>query len=192
MKHFLGLLFLAAGSWAQTQPLPIPDQSLLYYSGLNLQYICKAQASQVRSSTITVSAVSNASTAVVTATGHGLDYQGGATVLPSVTVTGGTLNWLPFNGTWTVTPTSANAFTIPVDTTAFGSVTGTLVFTTLAPRTTLSMWMIQKMVYDGSNNLIAMMTGRVVPGVGTTTPVGPGNSANQICANRAAATMSYQ
>jgi hypothetical protein len=38
-----------------------------------------------------------------------------------------------------------------VDSTAFGALTGTLVFTTTAPRITIAEWAVELLVYSGSN-----------------------------------------
>lgn len=189
MKNLVALLLLGFCALAQQSP---PSQVLYYYSGSNLQYTCEARASQVNPSTITVSAASNASPVSFTATAHGLDYQSGATITPVVTITGATGNWTPINGTWQATPTSANAFTIAIDSSGFGALTGTLVVTTLSPRTTLSQWLITKYAYNGSNAIIAAMTGRVAPGVSVSTQTGPSSTMNQICGNRAASSMAYQ
>ncbi len=43
-----------------------------------------------------------------------------------VTISGATLNWLPANATWTITVTAVNKFTIPLDSTTFGALTGTV------------------------------------------------------------------
>lgn len=187
--HLIALLCGAVLALAQT---PAPLQTLMYYDGSSrLEYICSALATQVSPSTITVSTVSNASPASVSAASHGFDYQSGATIFPLVTVTGGTGNWAAFNGTWAVTPTSANAFTVAVDTSGFGAITGTLVFTTLSPRTTLGQWTITRYRYSAAG-AISIETARVAPGVGVSTPTGPSNTNSQICANRASTTMGYQ
>ena len=69
-----------------------------------------------------ISAATNASPVVLTSTGHGLNT--GA----SVTISGATGSWTPINGTSTITKIDANSFSIPVDSTAFGALTGTVVF----------------------------------------------------------------
>lgn len=185
MKHLLALLFLAA-NFINAQAV----QRVMTYSGTNLQYLCTALSTQPQPTVITVSAVSNANPAAATATGHGFTWPSATAVQPLVLVTGGTLNWLPFNGVWAVTPTSANAFTVPVNTTAFGAVTGTLVFTTLAPRLTYPNWWVQKFTYDGSSNMLTAMSGHAQPGAGVTTLTGSSNRYTEKCSDQA--TLAYQ
>lgn len=163
MKRVILLFALACVCFAQsdspivTTSLGLPNlgyQQILVYSGGLLGYVCYAASTQ-NTQTVAVSAASNANPVSFTATAHGFDYQSGATALPSVRITGGTGNWTAINGIWVATPTSANAFTIPVNSTAFGALTGTLVVTTRAPLTTSSAWAIQHLVYDGSSNLVS-------------------------------------
>lgn len=195
MKQLLLLFAIAASAWAQT-----PLETIYYYSGSNLIYSCTALAVQPRalpgfagsstnSGAITVSAASNANPVSFTATGHGLDFPSAATVAPVITISGATSAWAGINGSWTATITSANAFTIAVDSTAFGALAGTLVVTTAAPKNTEAVWLVKNYVYSGAN-LIFSGTGYAAPGAGTTARVGPSNAMNQICANRA--TLSYQ
>ncbi len=96
-------------------------QTINYYSSTDLIYTCTAYSTQPKTATITVSAASNASPVSFTATAHGFDYPTASTNLPTVKITGGTLNWTPINGVWVATVTSANAFTIAVDSTTFGA-----------------------------------------------------------------------
>jgi hypothetical protein len=186
------ILFLAAMIACQAQSAV---QTLLYYSGSNLQYQCTAKSTQPKTATITVSAASNANPVSFTATAHNLFYTATSTVLPIVNITGGTGNWAAVNGNWVATPTSANAFTIPVDSTAFGALTGTLVVTTLSPRLTDAVWKVETFQYDGSNNLLFHGVAVAAAGAGTAPVTGPGNVGppdqfNQICANRA--SLAYQ
>lgn len=133
-------------------------QKILVYSGTNLTYLCTARSNTTPggvAARITVTGATNASPVSFTATAHGLDYQSGATTTPVVLISGATSGWTGINGVWTATPTSANAFTIAVDTSAFGAFSGqSITVQTVAPRTTDTVWSIQKFVYDGSSNLI--------------------------------------
>jgi len=129
------------------------QQIYTYTSGL-LTYQCFGR-STANVSTITVSAASNANPVSFTATAHGLDYQSLATITPAVYIYGATSGWTGINGQFIATPTSANAFTIPVDSTSFGTFVGqTIVVSTKALKTTDKVWAITKRVYDASNNLI--------------------------------------
>jgi|SRR5689334_15104029 len=138
-----------------------------YGGGTNLIYTGYADSDQLKDQVISVSAASNASPVSFTATSHGFDYQSLATATPAVKITGGTGNWAAINGVWIATPTSANAFTIPVDSTAFGALTGTLVVTTRAPLTSNAVWAISKNVYDAGGKLIWAGWAAAVPGAGT-------------------------
>jgi len=122
--------------------------TLLTYDGSgNLLYMCKARAVQPRSVVMSVSAASNASPVSLTSASHGFSTY----YLPIVTISGGTGNWAAINGTWTATITGANTLTIPVDSTAFGALAGTIVLTTYAPLTTQSVWSVAKFTYSGTN-----------------------------------------
>lgn len=171
-------------------PPPIAFQKLFYYSGSNIQYVCQTLSDRINEQPITVTAASNANPVSFTATAHGFDYQSGATTLPAVKISGGTGNWTAINGVWVATPTSANAFTIAVNSTTFGALTGTLVVTTRAPLTTANYWAVQKYVYDGSNNLIGSFWSATPGGLSSTALVAGGVALNSICANRA--MLAYQ
>lgn len=73
-------------------------------------------------SSVTISAATNAAAAVLTVNNHGLSTGDG------ITISGATGNWTAINGSWTITVLSVNTFSIPVDSTAFGALTGTPVF----------------------------------------------------------------
>jgi len=70
----------------------------------------------------TISAATQANPAVLTKTGHGL--VSGDTIL----ISGFTGNWVPANGIWRVNYVSADTFSIPVNATGFGAMTGTPVY----------------------------------------------------------------
>lgn len=65
-----------------------------------------------------ITAASNAAAASLTSTAHGLQTGN------SVTISGATGSWTPINDTFSVTRTGADTFTIPVDSTTFGALTG--------------------------------------------------------------------
>ena len=76
-----------------------------------------------------------------------------------VTISGATgTGWVSgattVNGTFVATIIDANSFSIPVNTTGNGTLAGTVLFTTNAPRLAMNEWSVKKFVYDGSNNLI--------------------------------------
>lgn len=200
-KAALCLILLAAACFAQSSegsPVnqtigapPKPFQVIYDYAGGNtLTYIGYALSDQISTVTITVSAATNANPVSFTATAHGFDYQAKATILPTVCISGATGNWTPINGCWTATPTDANDFTIPVNSTAFGALTGTLVVTTRAPLTSSPIWAINKLVYDGSNRLIWSGWATNPGGAGAVNPVASSTSGEFIWANRA--TLGYQ
>ncbi len=200
MKKLIGLLAIASVAFSQDGapvvvsigPPLTAFQSLLYFSGSNVIYICKAPSRTTKTSTITVSAASNASPVSFTATAHGFgDFATlGATSTPVVKITGYTGNWAPVNGVWSIITTSADAFTIAVDTTTFGAVTGTAVFTTMAPLWNQPIWAIQHFVYDGSSNLIFSGWAANNLGAGNSSLVGGSSGLSYKCSTRT--TYGYQ
>ena len=70
----------------------------------------------------TISAVSQANPAVMTKVGHGLVTGN------KVLISGFTGAWVPANGLWAVVYVSADTFSIPVDSTAFGAIAGSPVY----------------------------------------------------------------
>ena len=163
MKTILLVFALASACFGQadspvnTTSLGLPNvsyQLIPHYTGSNMDYLCYSRSNGDITTLPTISAASNASPVSLTITAHGLDYQSGATIAPAIFISGGTGNWAAINGLWIATITGANTMTIPVDSTAFGALTGTFVVTTRAVPTTTKKWAIRKNVYDGSNNLI--------------------------------------
>jgi len=137
-------------------------QKVLKYSGTNLIAVCFARSvvtTGLRAATqVSISAISKASPAVVTSTGHGFDLN----TNPLVTISGATgTGWVTgINGTFVAVPVDANSFSlyttagVAVDSSGFGTLAGTVVFTTTAPRYGMPEWAVQLFSYDGSNNLI--------------------------------------
>lgn len=175
---------------SQTQGAPpFGVQGILTYSSSNLTYTCFARSAIRSARTITISAGSAANPVSFTST-HGFDYQSLATTTPIVRISGGTGNWTAVNGVWVATPTASTTFTIAVDSSAFGAVTGTLVGTTYAPSMTAKIWAIEKLVYDASSNLIWFGWGGEAGGVGSTNLSAGASSDNLACASRS--TYGYQ
>lgn len=190
MKFFLTLVMLASAALAQDA-----IQSIYFYTaGGYLEYVCEARSSTqgpASVNSVTVSSVSNASPAVVTATAHGFDYQSLATVTPIVKITGASGGWAGLNGVWIATPTGANTFTVPVDTSGFGTFSGqSITVTTYAARTTSAVWRVRKYVYNASNQLIFSGYGAASAGAGSSALIASANTFTNICANRA--TLAYQ
>lgn len=71
---------------------------------------------------VAITAASNANPVVLTANGHGLSTNN------YITISGATSGWAPINGTWPITFLSSNTFSIPVDSTSFGALSGSPVF----------------------------------------------------------------
>lgn len=149
--------------WGQTgqpvrqtdDPAPVAVQKVPVLSGNNTVALCYAQAvvtTGTRAATrVSISSVSKASPAVVTSTTHGFDTHS----RPSVTISGATgTGWSAINATHVATVINANTFSIPVDSSGFGTLGGTVVFTTTAPRTVMPEWAVQLFSYDGSNNVV--------------------------------------
>lgn len=95
--------------------------------------------------------VDSSNTGTVAAASHGLK------VGDRITVAGGTDTDL--NTSYQVaTVVDANSFTITTASVTDATYTTGLIITTRAPRSTEAIWKIQKFVYDGSSNLISILT----------------------------------
>lgn len=203
MKWLLTLVVSCAALRAQTAvegitvresegPRPVAYQRLFFYTGTNLDYACYTRSTQIGPSgpqaiSLTVSTASNANPVSLTATGHGLN----SSSTPSVKITGATGNWAGLNGVWVATVTGANTFTVPFNSVSAGSFSGqTLTVTTYAPKTSASVWAIQKTVYDASGNPIFSGWASNPGGAAAVDLVGPTPQMNLVCDNRA--TYSYQ
>lgn len=158
MRSILIALGLCACAIAQTPevsisqaPGPNPYQVINGYSGSNLIYTCYARTTVPSpGNPFSISAASNANPVSFTSASHGFN----ANSRPLVTISGGTGNWTAVNGTFTATITGTGTFTIPVDSTGFGALTGTLTFTTSAPQTNQPVWAVKLYAYDASSNPI--------------------------------------
>lgn len=155
--RFIVLLLAALAVRAQTdvtisQKNPNAGyQIIMGYSGSDLSYVCKATSIQPTSPSIVIASATAASPIVFTVSGgHG--FYVSTKNLPSVTISGGTGNWAAVNGTFTATVINSTTFSIVTDGSAFGAVTGSLVFTTRAPRTTSRVWSVMSLGVDGSSN----------------------------------------
>lgn len=151
------------------QPESRAFTKILHWTAGVLDYTCTARSLQTQNQ-ITVTTISNANPGAVTATAHGFYYSAsGITAKAVVFISGATGNWTPINGTHVVTPTSANAFTIDVDTTAFGAWgSQSITMTTRAPLTTKNIWSVKSYVADASGNpvLIAYRADSTTSGLG--------------------------
>ena len=119
-------------------------QTVFIYSGSTVIAQCWSPSRPTkllpRTATVAISTISKASAAIVTSTGHGLSLL----TRPSVILSGATgTGWTGVNATWTATVLSADTFSIPIDSSGFGTLGGTIVFTTTAPRQTVAEWSVQ-------------------------------------------------
>jgi len=126
-------------------------QTVFVYSGSNVIATCWSPSSPTtllpRTATVAISAVSKASAAVVTSTGHGFTLL----TRPQVTISGATgTGWSAINATHVATVIDANTFSIPIASTGFGTLAGTVVFTTPAPRQTVAEWSVQILLSGAS------------------------------------------
>ncbi len=133
-------------------------QTVFLYSGSSVSAICWAQSSAKDSNSnrhttkVAVSAVSKANPAVVTSAGHGFTLL----TLPQITVSGATgTGWTAINTTFTATVIDANTFSIPIDSSGFGTLAGTVVFSTTAPRQTVAEWAVQMFGYGGPSGAVS-------------------------------------
>lgn len=179
MKLFTSLLLIGGIAAAQDGtpvnlsqgPPHIPYQAVYGYtvngSVYNLTSVCFAPSELTagfRAETnIAISAATNANPVVFTSTGHGFNTNS----RPSITISGATGNWTPVNGTFTATIIDANTFSIPVNSTGFSTLTGTLTFTTTAPRLNQPEWAVELYAYDANNNLISRTWLKGSSGIGT-------------------------
>ncbi len=127
-------------------------KSLYYTGGGLLEYICMTPASPGVPTTVTtsVSAATNASPVVFTATAH--QFPLGS--FPKIVVSGATVGWTAINGTFQATVIDANTLSIAVDSTGFGALSGTVIFTSTYPRLNQSIWSVSKQTYNASSQLI--------------------------------------
>lgn len=134
-------------------PPQVAVQQVFVISGSNTVAVCYSPSVDGGRSgvLIAISAISKATPAVITSTGHGLDTNS----RPQVVVSGATgTGWSAINGTFTATVIDANTFSVAVDSTGFGTLGGAVVFSTTAPRKTIAEWAVKKIAYDGSNNAV--------------------------------------
>lgn len=139
-----------------------PIQTAFVYTGSNVSGICWARSTPSnnqerdnRNTAVAVSAVSKASAAVVTSVGHGFTLL----TLPQVTISGATgTGWSAINSTFVATVIDADTFSIPVASTGFGTLAGTVVFKTTAPRQTVNEWAVQVLGYGGPGGAVSVKT----------------------------------
>jgi hypothetical protein len=168
------------------QPENIAYTQILVYSGSAVSYICTAQSLQPQSQ-IAVTTISNANPGSATSTGHGIFYNANGTAKIVAFISGATGMWTPINGTHVLTPTSANAFNLDVDTSTFGAWGAqSVIITTKAPLITKAIWTVQNFVSDSSGNpiFIAYRADATTSSLGT---LGSGSTRpNSTCAASAA------
>jgi len=134
-------------------PSGLAMQSVYVVNGSNLTTaICWANSrptvSNPRTAAVAIASCTKASPAVCTSTGHGFTLL----TLPEVAVSGATgTGWTGINAAWVATVVDANTFSIPIDSTGFGTLAGTVVFTTTAPRQTVAEWAVKRLLYTGTN-----------------------------------------
>jgi hypothetical protein len=108
------------------------------------QQVTNGFATTIAHSSITTGAAS----IVTVAGGHGLHIN----TSPQVTIKGATLTWAGLNGTFKVTVLDSTSFSVPFNSSALGAVTGTVVMTTTAPRTSSPIWAVTKITTDAVGN----------------------------------------
>jgi hypothetical protein len=149
----------------------VEDWAALGFVSGNTTYICKAK-SFATERTVTVSAVTAGAITLLTATGHGFDSE----QRPMIRITGSTgANWQNLNASWPATYVDANTLSVALNSTGYGSYTGTISVKTNAPSTLQPVWKITRANTDGTNFKSYM------------TAVG-----YQACADRATASIAWQ
>lgn len=136
----------------------------------NIAYTCTSQSynnTRLNNTPVAISAISKANPGVVTSVGHGFPVSTSSTNTalmerPQVTISGATgTGWITgVNGTFTAVVIDADTFSLysqagtALDTSGFGTLAGTVVFATTAPRTTIYEWAVKKFAYDPANNFL--------------------------------------
>lgn len=152
MKYIL-ILFAALAVYGQPETRlsqKNADQGYqfkIWNDGTNPTTVCKALSLQPTSNPISIASATNAATVVFTVSGgHGLNTD----ARPLITISGGAGQWVVANATWTATPINSTTFSVPLDSTLIGALTGTVVFTTRAPLLTMPVWSVAKYTWSGS------------------------------------------
>lgn len=148
---FFGFCVFGAASAYAADSCDAVGIQKVFDSASPMTYLCCAQSfsdSSIRRGTqVSISSVSKANPAVITSTAHGFPIS----ARPQVTIAGATgTGWTGINGSFTATVIDADTFSIPVDSSAFGTLGGTVYFTTTAPRLSIAEWAVQKFVYSGT------------------------------------------
>lgn len=112
-----------------------------FYTSGNDTFTCIASSQQAVAYTFALtSTVGGVTTSLVFSAGHGIH----ADAKPVVTVSGGTGAWAGVNGTHAATYTSTTALSIPIDSSGYGAVAGTLVVNAFGPRLTQPIWAVSR------------------------------------------------
>jgi hypothetical protein len=159
MNKFLLVFFAAV--WLASAQTPTASQvaiseepprdffTKLYYKTGNDTYYCVSKSQTALPTTIAHSSITTGAASIVTvAGGHGLHIN----TSPQVTIKGATLTWAGLNGTFKVTVLDSTSFSVPFNSSALGAVTGTVVMTTTAPRTSSPIWAVTKITTDAVGN----------------------------------------
>lgn len=150
-KFILTAVLLALSAFAQTTATgstvmmsdapPKDFYSRYFYTSAGDIYTCIASSIQAKEYAMTItSTVAGATTSLVFSAGHGFH----ADATPKVTVSGGTGAWSAVNSVWKATYVSATTVTIPIDSSGFGAVAGTIAVKSAAPRLTNPVWAVSR------------------------------------------------
>lgn len=166
MKTILSILIALplmaqTGNTVRVNDAPSPDavQKVYVLSGSNTVAICSSPSYwEKRGNTrLTISGVSKANPGIATSVGHGFPISS----RPKISISGATgTGWTAINTVLVALIIDADTFSlyttsgVAVDTSGFGTLGGTVVFTSLAPRLTVPEWAVQTIAYDGSDNAI--------------------------------------
>lgn len=164
------------------QPESRAFTKILHWTAGVLDYTCTARSLQTQNQ-ITISTISNANPGSVSASAHGFYFNAsGITAKAVVFISGATGGWAAINGTHVITPTSANAFNLDLDTTGFGSFSGQVItITTKAPLITKPIWAVKSFVSDASGNPVLVAYAASSATVGLIN-LGSGSTAGSTCA----------
>ena len=157
MKLFITLILCTCALFAQSSGTgtvatdgPPRDWHSKVYTTINTDlYICYARQGQPESVLATPTLTGGSTTTITFSGGHGFAIR----TSPTITISGMTGNWAPLNGTHIIsTVSSTTSITVSVNSSGFGSVTGTPVVRSAAPRTNLNIWAIKKVGINNSGN----------------------------------------
>lgn len=147
----LSLLAQSGGTGVVTTDGPPRDwHTKVYTNTSGALYICytKQDSQQTTLTSITPSSTSTTTT-LTFGSAHGFSLRS----YPSITLSGMTGSWAALNGVHRATVVSSTVITVPINSSGFGAVTGTLSAVTKAARLTQPIWGVKVLFTSISSGL---------------------------------------